>query len=223
MQNREQVGSSFKPYVLATAVHEHMNVQTSILNGIEPMCVPPDSTSQTRAELSLHTTNCPPNFFPVNIAGENSGSLTVPKAAAISSDPGFEDLIHRAGTQATINMAQKFGVDTSSGASGGSGLQSKVGEVGLALGIASLTVEEQATTFATLANDGVYVTPHVIAQITDNGSLAPLKITRRQVLSPAQAADVDYALSFDTNCNAPARKTTPSRTAPPTGHPDPAR
>jgi membrane peptidoglycan carboxypeptidase len=201
-QNREQVGSSFKPYVLATAVSEGMNVSNSILNGIEPMCVPPDSTPQTRAELSLQTTNCPPSFFPVNIAGENSGRLTVPKAAAISSDPGFEDLIHRAGTQATINMAQKFGVDTSSGASGGSGLQSKVGEVGLALGIASLTVEEQATTFATLANDGVYVTPHVIAQITDNGSLVPLKIKRRQVLTPAQAADVDYALSFDTNCNA---------------------
>src|SRR5258708_11162278 len=137
------------------------------------MCVPPDSTPQTRAELALQTTNCPPSLFPANIAGENSGKLTVPQAAAISSDPGFEDLIHRAGTQATIKMAQKFGVDTSSGASGGSGLQSKVGEVGLALGIASLTVEEQATTFATLANDGVYVTPHVIAQITDNGSLVP--------------------------------------------------
>jgi membrane peptidoglycan carboxypeptidase len=179
-----------------------MNVQNSVLNGIEPMCVPPDSTPQSRAELSLQTTNCPASFFPVNIAGENSGSLSVPKAAAISSDPGFEDLIHRAGTQATINMAKAFGVDTSSGGSGGSGLQSKVGEVGLALGIASLTVEEQATTFATLANDGVYVTPHVIAKINDNGNLVPLKIIHRQVLTPAQAADVDYALSFDTNCNA---------------------
>ena len=37
----------------------------------------------------------------------------------------------------------------------------------MALGIASLTVEEQATTFATLADDGEYVTPHVIAQITE--------------------------------------------------------
>ena len=71
----------------------------------------------------------------------------------------------------------------------------------MALGIASLTVEEQATTFATLANDGEYVTPHVIAQITENDGTTvtiPLKITRRQVLSPQAAADVDYALSFDT-------------------------
>src|SRR5258708_21533261 len=98
-----------------------MNVQNSVLNGIEPMCVPPDSTPQSRAELSLRTTNCPPSFFPVNIAGENSGPLTVPKAAAISSDPGFEDLIHRVGTQDTLNMAKAFGVDTSSGASVGAG------------------------------------------------------------------------------------------------------
>jgi len=59
-------------------------------------------------------------------------------------------------------------------------------------------VEEQATTFATLANNGVYVTPHVIAQIVDHGSPVPLKIIHHQVLNPAEAADVDYALSFDT-------------------------
>jgi membrane peptidoglycan carboxypeptidase len=193
MQNREQVGSSFKPYVLATAVHEGMNVQTSILNGIEPMCVPPDSPTAMQLTLSTRTTNCPPGWFAVNIQGENSGPLSVQKAAAISSDPGFEDLIHRAGTVPTIDMAKKFGVDTAA-----SGLKSKAHEVGLALGIASLTVQEQATTFATLANNGVYVTPHVIAQITDNGNNVPLKITRRQVLNPAEAADVNYALSADT-------------------------
>src|SRR5260221_12170441 len=148
-QSREPVGSSFKPYVLSTAVSEGMNVQNSVLNGIEPMCVPPDSTPQSRAELSLRTTNCPASFFPVNIAGENIGAVSVPKAAAASSDPGFEDLIHRAGTQATINLARKVGVDT-----GAASLQSKAGEGGLALGIASLTVEEQATTFATPANRG---------------------------------------------------------------------
>ena len=198
-ENREQVGSSFKPYVLATAVSEGMDVQNSILNGIEPMCIPPDFTPQTRLELSQPTTNCPEPGFPVNLPGENSGPLSVAKAAAISSDPAFEDLIHRAGTLATINMAKAFGVNTIA-----SGLQAdkhQIGmahEVGMALGIASLTVQEQATTFATLAADGEYVTPHVISSITDNGNSVPLKITRRQVLTPAQAADVDYALSFDT-------------------------
>ncbi len=198
LQNREQVGSSFKPYVLATAVSQGMDVQDSTLNAIEPMCIPPDSTPAFRSDLSTQSTNCPPDWFPVNIPGENAGhGLSVPVAAATSSDPAFEDLIHRTGTQATINMAKAFGVNTTA-----SDLQAKVHEVGLALGIGSLTVEEQATTFATLANNGWYVTPHVIAQITVNTSNGPsnipLKITHRQVLSAAQTADVDYALSFDT-------------------------
>ena len=192
MQSRDQVGSSFKPYVLATAVKEGMNVQDSVLNGIEPMCVPPDTMPN---QLSTKTTTCPAGWFGVNIPGENSGPLSVTKAAAESSDPAFEDLIHRAGTQATINMAKAFGVNTVK-----SDLQAKVGEVGLALGIASLTVEEQATTFATLAAGGEYVTPHVVAKITEsNGAVVPLKLTRRQVLTPAQAADVDAALSADTS------------------------
>jgi membrane peptidoglycan carboxypeptidase len=204
MQNREQVGSSFKPYVLSTAVHEGMNVSNSILNAYEPMCVPQDSPLSSQLQLSAPTTNCPVGFE-VNIPGENMGALSVPQGAAVSSDPGFEDLVHRAGTQATIDMAKAFGVDVGGPAPhcSASGLQCKVHQVGIALGIGSLTVEEQATTFATLANGGVYVTPHVIAQIVDNGSIVPLNVTRRQVLSAAEAADVDYALSFDTNCNAP--------------------
>jgi membrane peptidoglycan carboxypeptidase len=174
-----------------------MDVQNSILNGIEPMCVPPDSSPVFRSAFSTATTNCPAGFE-VNIPGENSGPLGVQKAAAISSDPAFEDLVHRVGTQKTVDMAKAFGVNVADGPQG-SGLQRKVGEVGMALGIASLTVEEQATTFATLANNGVYVTPHVIAQITQNGNTIPLKITRRVVLTPAQDADVDFALSADTS------------------------
>jgi membrane peptidoglycan carboxypeptidase len=218
-QNREQVGSSFKPYVLSTAVSEGMDVQNSILNAIEPMCIPPDSTPQTRSQLSQPTTNCPAPGFEVNLPGENSGAIHVPRALAISSDPAFEDLIHRAGTQATINMAKAFGVNTvAAGLASTAKSNGEVGEVGMALGISSLTVEEQATTFATLADGGVYYTPHVIAQITENGNNIPLKITRREVLSPAEAADVDYALSFDVNCDSGA-----CGTAVPNGELNPVR
>ena len=41
--NREQVGSSFKPYVLSTAVKQGMNVQTSTLDGYDNLCIPPDN------------------------------------------------------------------------------------------------------------------------------------------------------------------------------------
>jgi membrane peptidoglycan carboxypeptidase len=197
-ESRNQVGSSFKPYVLATAVKEGMNVQSSILNAIEPMCIPPDNTAADRMTLSTKTTNCPAGWFPVDIQGENMGPISTVTAAAQSSDPAFEDLIHRAGTAETIAMAKAFGVNVGPADKGGSGLADKINQVGMALGTASLTVEEQATTFATLAAGGEYVTPHVIKQLTQGGNNVPLKITHRQVLTTAQAADVDYALSFDT-------------------------
>src|ERR1700722_2021724 len=41
---REQVGSSFKPYVLSTAVQEGMDVQNSIMNSSVYLCVAPDSS-----------------------------------------------------------------------------------------------------------------------------------------------------------------------------------
>src|SRR5438874_8545640 len=40
--NREQVGSSFKPYVLAAAVKAGMNVQTSTLNGFDNLYIASD-------------------------------------------------------------------------------------------------------------------------------------------------------------------------------------
>jgi membrane peptidoglycan carboxypeptidase len=192
LQSRNQVGSSFKPYVLAQAVKENMNVQTSVLNGEEPICVPPDSMPMTLSTVSTH---CPTSWFGVNIPGENMGPIDAAKAAAQSSDPAFEDLIHRVGTQQTINLAKAFGVNTKD-----SGLQAKTCEVGIALGTASLTVEEQATTFASLVDGGEYVSPHVIAKITkaSGAPVPPRWIEHRQVLSQPQAADVDYALSFDT-------------------------
>jgi len=206
MQSRNQVGSSFKPYVLAAAVKEHMNVQTSVLNGYSPLCVPPETQPLTRSKRGP-ASSCPKDgvgWLPVSYDPVVEGPTSVAKAAALSSNAAFEDLAHRVGTKPIIKLAGQFGVDISHAYSSahphstGSGLVDDVGKVGIALGIAPLTVEEQATTFATLANGGMYHTPHVIAKMTRNGINVPLKVSKHRVLTPAQAADVDWALSFDT-------------------------
>src|SRR6202044_1449937 len=67
---REQVGSSFKPYVLAASVKDGMNVKTSTLNANPYLCVPLETEP-----LVLSSTK---------IAGVSGVSITCP-----SSDQGW--------------------------------------------------------------------------------------------------------------------------------------
>jgi membrane peptidoglycan carboxypeptidase len=257
----EPVGSSFKPYVLSEAVNEGMNVFTSQLDAFSPIYIPVRNSPLNYSTLETTPSsmdppqgapNNPANastyydsssniaYFTFNEPSENSGQpLPVNVAAAISSDPAFEDLAHRDGIQNVINMAQAFGVGENafvlpcSVAGSDSGNQAQIiqdcndltgpvnglqanfgtseggatpskkdtgGSVTIALGQNTLTPVEQASTFATLADDGLYHTPHVIANLVQNsGDAVPPHIIAKQVLSTAAAADVDYALSFDNN------------------------
>jgi len=206
LSNREQVGSSFKPYVLATARSQGMSVKTSVLNGTSPLCVPSDQYPQQFSVPATGPgqTGCPSTPYGwhefSNDAGDSGagGPQSVIYSTAQSLNTAYTDLTHRVGTQNVINMAKSFGVNTGPYPQVGSGLQSQVGQVGIALGTAALTVEEQANTFATLAAGGQYVTPHVIKQVTQGTKLIPAKVTRRQAVTPDVASDVDYTLSFDT-------------------------
>ena len=193
---REQVGSSFKPYVLATAVSENMNVKTSVLNGFSPLWVPPDTDGLLLSARSA--AKAVPGSYPItNDGNESLGPLTVQNAFAQSSNTAFSDLAHRAGTQNIINMAGKMGVNLAPYAQGGSGLESYLGEVGLALGIAPLTVNEQDTMLSTIDDDGMYHSAHLIQSIINPGAKTskPGFVTTAQVLSPALDSQVQYAMS----------------------------
>ncbi len=203
LQNREQVGSSFKPYVLALARQQGMSVKTSTLDGHSPLWIPPVANPLTYASWTQPTAANAQSWYEVgNDAGDAQASgVSVVTASAESLNTAYTDLYHRvAGTDGMniVHLAQAFGVDTDA-----SGLGTMRSEVGTALGQASLTVGEQASTFSTLANNGQYVTPHVILQIQVQKPNAPLttinaKVMHRMVLTPAEDSDVDYALSFDT-------------------------
>jgi membrane peptidoglycan carboxypeptidase len=189
---REQVGSSFKPYVLATAVQQGMNVKTSTLDGYGPLWIPPDSEKMTYASRTAGGSSA--NWFrEVNDANASYGPMTVANAIAQSSNTAFTDLIHRVGTQNVVNMAKQFGVDTVT-----SGLQSDIGHVGMALGQDSLSVNEQDTMLAALDNNGMYHSAHLISQISQGTVVYPTKVNSWQVLTPAQDSQIQYAMSFDT-------------------------
>ena len=198
LQSRNQVGSSFKPYVLATAVKQGMNVQTSRLNGFSPLWIPSDDTPMTFASLK----NPGLGYEVQNDEVDNPDRpVSVVEATAMSLNTAYADLWHRValsnGQYNVINMAKAFGVNVAKAKFGGSGLVSMKDQAGTALGQASLTVEEQANMIATLANGGTYHTPHIIKDIIDGNAKTTAKIDQREVLTPDETAEVDYAMSFD--------------------------
>jgi len=214
LQSRNQVGSSFKPYVLATAVKEGMNVQTSRLNGWSPLWIPPDSQPRSYAKLAKPANST--SWYQVSndeVSNPNH-PVTVPDATALSLNTAYTDLWHRValgpdGQHQVTNMAKAFGVDVGTYKSGGSGLVDMQDEAGTALGQASLTVAEQASMIATLADMGTYHTQHMVQKIvstTPAGTTQVIhaKVETRQVLTASEAADVDYAMSFDTTAEGTA-------------------
>jgi membrane peptidoglycan carboxypeptidase len=208
LQNREQVGSSFKPYVLALARAQGMSVKTSTLDGYSPLYIPPVWDPMTYASRTTPANSA--GYYQVgNDAGDGSlGPQSVVTSTAMSLNTAYTDLYHRvAGPtgQNIVSMVSALGVNTD--ASGLTGPNAMKEEVGTALGQVSLTVEEQATTFATFANNGVYVTPHVILKILQGSAVTNAMFTTRTVLTPDQASDVSYALSFDTQPGGTAAST----------------
>jgi membrane peptidoglycan carboxypeptidase len=188
---REQVGSSFKPYVVAEAVREGMNVQTSTLNGFSPLWVPPDQdpmvlSSRTQADA------VPGSFVETNDSLADYGPMTVQNAFAQSSDTAFTDLIHRVGTANVVQLADQMGVNIWV-----SGLHADIHHVGMALGQDSLTVNEQNTMLSTLANGGTYHQAHVISKIVDpgTGQVIQAKVAESEVLTQDQDSQVQYAMS----------------------------
>jgi membrane peptidoglycan carboxypeptidase len=207
LQSRNQVGSSFKPYVLATAVKMGMNVQTSHLNGWSPLWVPPDSQPMTYARLAKPADPAGWHQFVNDEVSNPNHPVTVVQATSLSLNTAYTDLWHRVaysnGQHNVVNMAKAMGVDVSSYHGGGSGLAGMGDLGGTALGQASLTVAEQASMIATLADNGIYHSQHMIAKIVSTTSagttqVIPAKVQSHVALTPDQAADVDYAMSFDT-------------------------
>ncbi len=207
--NREQVGSSFKPYILSTAVKQGMNVQTSTLDGYDNLYIPQDTEPSMYPATSVPAGQARWYLVHNDSAAEN-GPYTPQIAMAVSINTAYTDLWHVvAGNdgQNVVDMAQAFGVNTdAAGITAGTAASPPMKNyAGLALGQASLTVGEQATMLATLDDYGVYHDAHVITSITrNNAPPTPIMITSYPVfssnptLNTNEATQVQYAMSEDT-------------------------
>lgn len=141
---RRQVGSTFKPFVYATAIREGMEPCRELPNQRVCFDMPPGQ----------------PDWCPENSDAEYGGMVTVEYALANSMNTVTAWLMKQYGPQAVTVLARHMGV------------KSPLEAVpSLCLGVADLTLMEMTGAFAAFANKGVYIEPIIFTRIEDkNGN-----------------------------------------------------
>lgn len=143
-QARRQVGSTFKPFVYATAIREGMEPCREVPNQKVCFDMPPGQ----------------PDWCPENSDAVYGGMVTVEYALANSMNTVTAWLMKQYGPQAVTVLARHMGV------------KSPLDPVpSLCLGVADLTLMEITGAFSSFANQGVYIEPIIFTRIEDkNGN-----------------------------------------------------
>jgi len=140
-QGARQVGSTFKPFVYATAIEElNMSPCDSILDG-------PFMIHKGRH----HVTE---DWEPRNSDYRYRGMVTLKQALAASINTVSAKLIDRTSPEAVVELTKKLGVKTEIPV-----------QPSIALGAVDITVEDMVAAYSTFANQGVYVKPQFLTRI----------------------------------------------------------
>ena len=138
-QAQRQVGSSFKPYVYTAAVEA----------GAKPFDTIVD------APTSFYTPSGP--YTPHNYEPNYAGSMSLVSAFAQSRNIPALKLANKVGIKKVIEVAHRFGITENIPAF-----------LPVALGAASITLNEQVAAYAVFPNDGIRVEPHVIRRVVQS-------------------------------------------------------
>ena len=146
-QGARQVGSTFKPFVYATAI-EQLNMS------------PCDSIVDSPFTIPRGRHNAAENWTPRNSDGKYRGMINLKKALANSINTVSAKLIDRTGPKAVIDLTHKLGITADIPE-----------QVSISLGAVEITVEDMVAAFSTFANKGIYIKPQLITRIEDkNGN-----------------------------------------------------
>ncbi|ESU24242.1 Penicillin-binding protein 1A [Flavobacterium enshiense DK69] len=146
-QGARQVGSTFKPFLYATAIEQlKMSPCDSILDS--PFTMPKGRY------------NIDADWTPKNSTGNYRGMVNLKSALANSINTVSAKLIDKVGPEAVVDMTKKLGVSSEIPV-----------QPSIALGAVDITVEEMVAAFSTFANQGVYMKPQVIAKIVDKNGV----------------------------------------------------
>jgi penicillin-binding protein 1A len=150
-QSEREVGSSFKPYVYATAVEAGAKPTDIIVDG----------------PVSFPTPNGP--YTPHNYEGDYKGAMTLLNAFAESRNIPALKLADKVGIRTVITMAHRFGVTSNIPP-----------YLPVAIGAADISLFEQVQSFSVFPNDGIRIEPHYIRKVTQADGL-PLEEAPAQV------------------------------------------
>jgi penicillin-binding protein 1A len=147
-QGARQVGSTFKPFVYATAIEQlNMSPCDTIIDG--PFMI---------RKGRHHVTE---DWEPRNSDQKYRGMVTLKRALAQSINTVSAKLMDKVGPEAVVEMTHKLGVTSEIP------LQPSI-----ALGAVDITVQDMVAAYSTFANQGVYIKPQFISLIEDkNGGV----------------------------------------------------
>jgi penicillin-binding protein 1A len=146
-QGARQVGSTFKPFVYATAI-EQLNMS------------PCDSIIDSPFMIHKGRHNVTEDWEPRNSDNEYRGMITLKKALAMSINTVSAKLIDKVGPEAVVDLTHKLGVDSDIPA-----------QPAIALGAVEITVHDMVAAYSTFANEGVYIKPQFITRIEDKNGV----------------------------------------------------
>ncbi|WP_166960149.1 penicillin-binding protein 1A [Yeosuana marina] len=162
---KRQVGSTFKPFVYATAIDQlHLS--------------PCDTLPRSQITIEAGKFGNPEPWSPKNNGGEYGGYMTLKDALANSVNTVTARVMDKVGPKPVVDLVKKLGVE------------SEVLPVpSIALGTADLSVYEMVGAYSAFANKGVYTKPVMVTSITDknNTVLYQVKPETRDVLSDETA------------------------------------
>jgi penicillin-binding protein 1A len=146
-QGARQVGSTFKPFVYATAIEQlNMSPCDSIVDG--PFMI---------RKGRHHVTE---DWEPKNSDNKYRGMVTLKRGLANSINTVSAKLIDKVGPEAVIDLTHKLGVKSEI-----------VTQPSIALGAVEITVQDMVAAYSTFANQGVYMKPQFITKIEDKSGV----------------------------------------------------